>query len=133
MNAAQRLLSVGCLLVATGTVAGPDPDTDAVMRTKLAAAQRLVGGIALADYAVIRTNAATLTTLSGQRGWAALQTPDYELFSTRFRLAAVALDEAAKAKNMDAVTTAYQEMTLSCVACHKYLRDTPAKSGKRTP
>lgn len=127
MNASFRLIIVSliaCLLGAVPTVAaGPDPDTDAVMRVKLAAAQRLLGGIALSDFSVVRTNAAILTTLSGQRGWAALQTPDYELFSTRFRLAAVALDEAAKEQRIDAVTTAYQELTLSCVACHKYLRD----------
>ena len=130
MNALRRLLAAAVLVAGISSTAGPDPDTDAVMRVKLAAAQRILGGIALADYASVKTNAATLVTLSGQRGWAALQTPDYELFTTRFRLAAEAVGDAAGKKDLAAVTRAYHELTLSCVSCHTYLRDSPQKSGK---
>jgi len=131
MKTARRLLIATLLMLGLTSSAGPDPDTDAVMRVKLGAAQRLLGGIALADYALIKSNAATLTTLSGQRGWAALQTPDYELFSTRFRLASEAVGEAAGKKDIDAVTRSYHELTLSCVACHKYLRDERPKTRLR--
>lgn len=103
--------------------AGPDPGTDAVMRAKLAASQRILAGIALADFRTVRTNAATLTTLSAQRGWAALQTPDYEMFTTRFRMASESLGEAASAKDMETLLQSYQELTRSCVGCHTYLRD----------
>ena len=57
-----------------------DADTAAVMRQKLATSQRILGGLAVADFGLIQTNAASLITLSGQRGWMAMQTPDYELF-----------------------------------------------------
>ncbi len=103
--------------------AGPDPGTDAVMRAKLAASQKVLAGIALTDFRAVQTNAATLTTLSAQRGWAALQTPDYELFTTRFRMASESLGEAAVAKDMEALLQSYQELTRSCVGCHTYLRD----------
>lgn len=103
--------------------AGPDPETDAVMRAKLAASQKVLAGIALRDFRAVQTNAATLTTLSSQRGWAALQTPDYELFTTRFRIASESLGEAAVVKDMEALLQAYQELTRSCVGCHAYLRD----------
>jgi hypothetical protein len=103
--------------------AGPDPGTDAVMRAKLAASQRILAGIALADFRTVQTNAATLTTLSAQRGWAALQTPDYEMFTTRFRMASESLGDAASAKDMETLLQSYQELTRSCVGCHTYLRD----------
>jgi len=109
--------------------AGPDPGTDAVMRAKLAASQKVLAGLALADFRAIQTNAATLTTLSAQRGWAALQTPDYELFTTRFRIASESLGEAASAKDMEALLRSYQELTRSCVGCHTYLRDSRPKEG----
>jgi hypothetical protein len=107
--------------------AGPDPGTDAVMRAKLAASQKVLAGIALADFRSIQTNAATLTTLSAQRGWAALQTPDYELFTTRFRIASESLSESASSKDMESLLRSYQELTRSCVGCHTYLRDSRPK------
>lgn len=107
--------------------AGPDPGTDAVMHAKLAASQKVLAGIALADFRAVQTNAATLTTLSAQRGWAALQTPDYELFTTRFRIASESLGEAASIKDMESILRSYQELTRSCVGCHTYLRDSRPK------
>ena len=120
------MLLLGLLMSLQGQ-AGPDPGTDAVMRAKLAASQRILAGIALADFRIVQTNAATLTTLSAQRGWAALQTPDYEMFTTRFRMASESLGEAASAKDMETLLQSYQELTRSCVGCHTYLRDSRPK------
>lgn len=118
---ALALLALAAPLV--GTLGAADADTAAVMRTKLAASQKLLGALVTADFAQVQTNASTLVSLSGQRGWAALQTPQYELFSTQFRLASEELVKAAGARNMEASASAYNELTTSCVACHKYLRD----------
>jgi cytochrome c556 len=104
-------------------LSGPDPSTDAVMRAKLTASQKVLAGIALSDFQSIQTNAATLITLSSQRGWAALQTPEYELFSTRFRIASESLSAAATSKDMESLLGSYQDLTRSCVGCHTYLRD----------
>lgn len=100
-----------------------DPDTAAVMRAKLTAAQRILGGLALGDFPLVQTNAATLVSLSGQRGWAALQSPEYGLFSTQFRISAEAVTKAAGNRDLNAAVGAYSDLTTSCVACHKYLRD----------
>ncbi len=77
-----------------------DADTAAVMRQKLAASQRILAGLAIADFGLIQTNANSLVALSGQRGWTAMQTPDYELFSTQFRVSAEALAKAAKVRDI---------------------------------
>lgn len=105
------------------TLQAAEADTAAVMRSKLAAAQKILAGLATADFPQIQSNAATLVSLSGQRGWMALQTPEYELFSTQYRLSAESLAKAAKLRDTDAAVTAYSDLTTSCVACHKYLRD----------
>ncbi|MBX3734069.1 MAG: hypothetical protein KF791_15950 [Verrucomicrobiae bacterium] len=131
MKSISSLGSAALLAAGIGwqPVQGADAATAAVMRSKLAAAQRILGGLAVADFPQVETNATTLVTLSGQRGWAALQTPDYELFSTQFRLASESLVKAAKVRDVDAATLAYSDLTISCVACHKYLRQVP-KSAK---
>ena len=108
-----------------------DAETAAVMRTKLAASQKILGGLAMADFALIRTNAATLVSLSGQRGWTALQTPEYGLFSTQFRISSEAVSKAAKGRDLDAAVAAYADLTTSCVACHKYLRDAQSTAGRK--
>ena len=110
-----------------------DADTAAVMRQKLAASQRILAGLAIADFGLIQTNANSLVALSGQRGWTAMQTPDYELFSTQFRVSAEALAKAAKVRDIDAAVEAYSDLTGSCVACHKYLRATPKKAPSLKP
>lgn len=124
-----RFKSVVVMVAALGAAAtcaiarAADADTAAVMRTKLSVAQKILGGLAMADYPLIQTNAATLVSLSGQRGWLALQTPEYDLFSTQFRLSAEAVTKAAKRRDLNASLMAYSDLTSSCVACHKYLRD----------
>lgn len=118
-------------VVWSSAVRAADVDTATVMRSKLAVAQKILGGLATADFALVQTNAATLVSLSGQRGWAALQTPEYELFSTQFRLSAESVAKAAKRRDTDAMVSAYSDLTVSCVACHKYLRDSRKSSAAK--
>lgn len=128
-----KILMAGALAASlwSSRVHAADADAASVMRIKLAAAQKILGGLAMADFPLMQTNAAALVSLSGQRAWVALQTPEYELFSTQFRLSAEALSKAAKGRELDAAVAAYSELTASCVACHKYLRDSPKVTGRR--
>lgn len=96
--------------------------TSEVMREKLALSQQALKGLALQDFASMRASADRLVKLSQAGGWAARQTPEYELFTTEFRRAAAELARAAADKNIDGATLAYTQMTVSCVSCHKYLR-----------
>jgi len=43
--------------------------------------------------------------------------------SNDFRRAAETMIQQAKAKNTDGIALAYVDMTLSCVRCHKYVRE----------
>ncbi len=102
--------------------AARDEGTVEVMRLKLGASQEVLKGIALQDFALVRTNAQRLSRLSHTTGWAARQAPEYELFTAEFRRAADDLVRAAEEKNIDAATVSYTQMTFACVSCHKYMR-----------
>lgn len=108
-----------------------DEGTAEVMRLKLSHSQQVLRGLALQDFALIKANSQRLVRLSHTSGWAARNSPEYELFTTEFRRAAEELGRAADAKNIDGATVAYTQMTFSCVSCHKYMRGAPAqKTGK---
>ncbi|KAB2663556.1 MAG: hypothetical protein DVB31_10680 [Verrucomicrobia bacterium] len=126
----RRLGGALCLAVALVAIvsgrhrveAGRDDATAELMRMKLVAAQEVLRAIALQDFVAMRTNAAKLTRYSHASGWAARQSPEYELFTMEFRRASEELVRAAETKNIDAATVAYTQMTFSCVSCHKYMR-----------
>lgn len=102
--------------------AAGDRLTAEVMREKLALSQQVLKGLALQDFAAMRSTSDRLVKLSQAGGWAARQTAEYELFTNEFRRAAAELSRAASEKNIDGATLAYTQMTISCVGCHKYMR-----------
>ena len=92
------------------------------MRKKVAYSQQALVGITLEDYGLIANNAEKLVELSNKTNWYSRQVPEYELFLNEFRRNAEELMEAGKRKNLDAASLAYVQMTLSCVSCHKFIR-----------
>jgi cytochrome c556 len=100
----------------------PQVSTREMMRFKLFQAQGVLEGIATENYALIETNAGKLLAMSQAADWQVRQTPEYQRFTADFSRQAVALQNAARQKNVDAATVAYFQMTVSCVQCHKYLR-----------
>lgn len=123
----RGLLGAALILAGSLTGSAADRDTAEVMRQKLQYSEAVLRGIALQDFAFIQTNAQQLVKLSKLSGWQARQTPEYELFSQEFRRRAEELVQAAQAKNVDAASIAYAQLTFSCVSCHKYLRAGPAQ------
>jgi hypothetical protein len=53
--------------------------------------------------------------------------------SSEFRGSAQRLRDHAKEKNVDAATLSYFEVTLNCVRCHKYVRQTNVKRNPPPP
>jgi len=94
-----------------------------LMRNKLLRAQRLLEGIALADFNKISQSADDLIQLSKTAEWVVYKTPRYEMHSNDFRRAAEKIAQKAQAKNIDGVALAYVDLTLSCVRCHEYVRE----------
>jgi hypothetical protein len=70
-----------------------------------------------------RKHAEGLLIISKQAEWKALKTPLYEVYSNEFRRKAEGLIENAKKKNVDAAALSYVDLTLTCVKCHKHVRE----------
>jgi len=101
----------------------PKPPTRAAfMRTKLVHAQKVLEGIAVENFEQVAKSSQAISLLTLEEQWNVLSTETYLRQSREFRDAADALTEAAKARNVDAASLAYVDMTLSCVKCHKQLR-----------
>jgi hypothetical protein len=62
-----------------------------------------------------------------------IRTPQYELFSNQFRKTAESLVKNAKAKNLDGAALDYFDLTMTCVKCHKYVRETRMTRLDRVP
>jgi hypothetical protein len=101
----------------------PKKERDAIMRKKLDHAHKVLEGIAVKDFDLVEKNAENLTILSTKAEWKVLATPEYALRSEEFRRNADSVAKAAKDKNLDGAALAYVQMTMSCVNCHKHVRD----------
>src|SRR5579864_2880793 len=94
-----------------------------LMADKLQTSQKLLEAIAQGNFAQIGKRADQLLALANQAEWVAYKTPRYQLHSNEFRRAAEKISRRAKEKNLDGVTLAYFDLTMSCVRCHEYVRE----------
>jgi len=94
-----------------------------LMRRKLDNSQKVLEGIALSDFDMIAKHAEALIAVSKQAQWRVLRTPDYDLYSNDLRRNAEALIHQSKEKNLDGAALAYVDLTLTCVKCHKHVRE----------
>jgi hypothetical protein len=126
MKRAVILLGSALLLslwAASGHTAAQDKVAK-LMQRKLEQSQKVLEGVALQDFKKIEKHAEELIDISRQAEWRALKTPTYEMYSNAFRRIAAAMIENAQKKNLDAAALNYVELTLTCVRCHKHVRET---------
>jgi hypothetical protein len=117
---------LGPMILGFGVRAAAPPkavDVGALMQKKLTHAQKLLEGIALADLDKIGESARELAVLSKQVEFMVLKTPQYELHANDFRRSLDDIQKGVKQKNLDAATLGYMDMTMSCVRCHKHVRE----------
>lgn len=95
-----------------------------LMERKLEHAQGVLSALAREDFDALNKHADALLTLSEEQ-WISRETPEYRAQLKDFWVVLEGVKSAADEKNIDGATLAYVQMTLSCVRCHKYLRDNP--------
>jgi len=95
----------------------------ALMQRKLEQSQKVLQGLALGDFDLILKHAEQLHDISKLAEFRVIKTPRYEIFSGEFQRTSEALIKNAKDKNLDAVALSYVELTLTCVKCHKHVRE----------
>lgn len=101
-----------------------DAKTAELMKKKLKCSQNVLEAIALNDLDKIADNGDELITISQKAEWVVIKSPQYELFSNQFRKTAEDMVKDAKAKNLDGAALDYMDLTMTCVKCHKYVRET---------
>jgi hypothetical protein len=103
-----------------------DPEsrkTAELMQRKLRESQKVLEGVAIGDFAGIANHAQELIEVSRAASFRVLKTPRYELYSREFQQIAEALVKNANDKNIDAAALSYVDLTLTCVKCHKHVRE----------
>jgi hypothetical protein len=111
------------LAVFSGHGEEPKGKVEELMKKKLSHSQRILEGLALNDFDAIAKNADELIAVSKEVEWKVLKTPQYELYSNDFRRTADTLAKYARDKNIDGAALTYVELTLTCVKCHKHVRE----------
>jgi len=93
------------------------------MRKKLESSQSVLEGLALEDFDLIAKGAKDLKTTSAAAEFMVIRDPIYSEHADDFRRVIDKMARAAKEKRIDGATLAYMDMTMTCVECHKYVRN----------
>lgn len=127
MKTGLLIFSLAAITAVTITIlpAQQTPPAPTVMELKLSSAQGILSGLATEDYERISTHANSLLALAKQQ-WIDQESPEYRAQLKDFWLVLEGLQANARERNLDGVTLSYVQMTLSCVKCHKYLREARA-------
>jgi cytochrome c556 len=117
------LAVVGGWIVSRSSAAPKVNDVHAFMQVKLEDSKKVLEGLTTENFDVIVKNSQEMSLLSEDALWQVFQSPDYVQRSADFRRITDRLTEAARKKNLDGAALAYVELTMSCIECHKYVRD----------
>ena len=124
---------IACLLLlATGGVAavnaqevvGKDQPMSFWMQKKLEYSKNILAGITTADFDKIVENAQSMRRLSSIEGFIRGRTPGYRTQLQVFEQSADEIIRQGQKGNVDGAALAFTQLTISCVDCHKQLRET---------
>lgn len=93
------------------------------MKNKMVASEKILEGMTRADFGQIEKYAQGMRMLTYLERWVRSDVPGYRTQLHTFDYANEAIVQGAREKNLDAVTIAYTQLAISCVQCHKYVRD----------
>ena len=107
---------------------GKEQEMNFWMKKKLDYSQNILSGLATADFGAIGKNAESMARLGKLETF--IRRSNAEEYRAQLRVFLAANKEltlAAEKKNIDGATLAFTQMMLSCVNCHKALRDEKKK------
>lgn len=117
------LVAAACTALATPGDGQTRGDLRAFMRQKLDLSKTVLEGLSVEDYEKIAEGARGLKLLSEDAQWRVSPNVNYLRLSNEFQAQTQEMIDAAGARNIDGSTLAYVQMTLTCVKCHKLVRD----------
>jgi hypothetical protein len=110
----------------TNLVPAQDAKRSELMRQKLDFSQAILESLTLGETAKIPAKARALRRLSQAAEWEVPTIPDvqqYGAFTTEFQRLCNDLVRKSQDNNLDGATLAYTGLVVSCVHCHKFIRD----------
>ncbi len=111
-------------LIATSRGQEEDKEKPSVwMKLKLNYSQSILSGLAKADFGIIGENARSMKTLTQIEKWARRSEPGYQTQLMIFRFANEELIRLSDQENLEGAALAFSQLTLSCVNCHKQIRE----------
>lgn len=117
-------------LVRGQNAAAPTPDGDTGdkpvsfwMEKKLEYTQAILRGLAVGDLKSVEEKAEQMRVVARIEGWVRNRKPGYRAQFQAFEFANAEILRNAKAGNLEGATIGFQQLTISCVSCHKILRD----------
>lgn len=93
------------------------------MQVKLGYAQSFLDGLVTEDFDKITASAESLAELSQSERWRVSNDAVYRQYSNEFERTVKQALKSAKARNLDGAALAYVQLTMSCVECHKFVRN----------
>ena len=124
MKTSFRFATVLVLLAMAGSAApGQTLATGRLMRDKLTHSQKILEAIMTSDFEALEQHSVALVRATESPAWSVLKSREYQQQSTAFLRAVQDLAEAAKQRDLDAAGLDYVSMTLTCLHCHRSIRN----------
>ncbi len=92
------------------------------MRLKLDASGKILEGLAVEDFALVKEGAQQLHTMSKAEKWRVSNDALYRQFSGDFQRVTKQLVTAAQDENLDRAALKWMDATMGCIECHRYAR-----------
>ena len=119
--------ALGCALIMTcGRPAGAEEKPSDWMKQKLEMSQKILAGLTQGDFEAVETNAQKMNVVNHLEKLVAADQPHYKEYMRQlnaFETANRELLRQSAAKNIEGSTLAYMQLTVSCVHCHRVVRD----------
>ena len=93
------------------------------MEKKMEYSKRILAGLANQDFEEIGKTGRSLSALNQMEKWVRSGVPEYRAQLQIFQNANQQLIKTADNQNLDGAALAYVQLTMSCVNCHKVMRN----------
>lgn len=123
MLAASIAISIAALALRADEKSGEKQPASFWMKKKLQYSEKVLEGLAKADYESIAENAKLMNQLSQIEDFVRGRDEEYRHHLKTFDRVTRELVHQANDEDIDGAALAYMELTLNCVNCHKHLRD----------
>ena len=103
------------------------------MEKKLQHSQAILRALAMGDFEDVKYHAGRLKLLNRVEGFVRRRNPEYRMHLQTFSRVSAEIERQAEKENIEGATLAFNQLTVSCVECHKSLRKDAIESVRKEP